>query len=203
MARSIVYSRGNSPVHGMDHYSRVLLYSLLLAYEETDGDERAMEIEAQAAVWHDSRREDEYLDTGHGARAAVYYASYCAAHPDFAVHAEVPYLMRYHDLDDRLGNSAIRSRFGVDAPRVQLLYYIFKDADALDRWRLGPRGLDARYLRLDSSCSKLEMSRELVIATMDPVVRKAIEAAVEEHWLDANVSNGNAEKCKKTSKGVK
>lgn len=30
-----------------------------------------------AAVFHDSRRQDDWLDVGHGQRAADYYRSYC------------------------------------------------------------------------------------------------------------------------------
>ena len=62
-------------------------------------------------------------------------------------HPETVYLMRYHDLDDSKGVEAIRKAFGKDADRVVRLYEIFKDADALDRWRLGPDGLDPKYLR--------------------------------------------------------
>lgn len=54
-----------------------------------------------------------------------------------------PYLvMAFHDRDDVLGEAALTEQeSGV------LLYHIFKDADALDRFRLGPNGLDIRYLR--------------------------------------------------------
>ena len=51
-------------------------------------------------------------------------------------------VMAFHDRDDVLGEAALTEQeSGV------LLYYIFKDADALDRFRLGPNGLDIRYLR--------------------------------------------------------
>ena len=50
--------------------------------------------------------------------------------------------MRYHDLDDKVGIEAIRKAFPENHERVEKLYAIFKDADALDRWRLGRWGLD-------------------------------------------------------------
>ena len=51
-------------------------------------------------------------------------------------------VMAFHDRDDVLGEAALtEQKSGI------LLYHIFKDADALDRFRLGPNGLDIRYLR--------------------------------------------------------
>lgn len=56
--------------------------------------------------------------------------------------------MAFHDRDDVLGEAALAEQEdGV------LLYRIFKDADALDRFRLGPDGLDVRYLRTDTARS--------------------------------------------------
>lgn len=48
----------------------------------------------------------------------------------------------FHDRDDVLGEAAL-----TEQENGVLLYHIFKDADALDRFRLGPNGLDIRYLR--------------------------------------------------------
>ena len=50
--------------------------------------------------------------------------------------------MAFHDRDDLLGEAAL-----AEQENGVLLYHIFKDADALDRFRLGPNGLNVRYLR--------------------------------------------------------
>lgn len=181
---AVRYSRGDSCVHGMDHYERVLFHALTVGHDIFGADENALEALAQAAVWHDSRRQDEYLDTGHGARAAVYYTDYCREHPEIKFHEEVPYLMRYHDLDDTVGVDAIKKRFGVDAPRVLKMYEVFKDADALDRWRLGSRGLDPKYLRTPSARQKVDEARELVNSTVDPCVLEDIEEEVRRNWVN-------------------
>lgn len=181
---AVRYSRGDSCVHGMDHYERVLFHALTVGHDIFGADENALESLAQAAVWHDSRRQDEYLDTGHGARAAVYYTDYCREHPEIKLHAAVPYMMRYHDLDDTVGADAIKKRFGVDAPRVLKMYEVFKDADALDRWRLGSRGLDPKYLRTPSARQKVDEARELVNSTVDPCVLEDIEEEVRRNWTN-------------------
>ena len=167
MYSSVKYNRPDSLIHGMGHYERVLLYALMVAEKELPGDEEAMEILAHAAVWHDSRRLDEYLDTGHGARAAVYYHEYCSVNLEFKCHPEVEDIMRYHDIDDRIGNERIQRDFGDRAEYVKKLYHIFKDADALDRWRLGDTGLDPKFLRTDTARNLTSFSRKLVLDTMD------------------------------------
>ncbi|MDE5688060.1 MAG: hypothetical protein K2I18_05475 [Paramuribaculum sp.] len=180
---AVDYSRGDSCVHGMNHYERVLFHVLTVGQDIFGDDEEALEALAQAAVWHDSRRQDEELDTGHGARAAVYYTDYCRAHPDVRFHDEVPYLMRYHDLDDSVGQAAIKKGFGGNAPRVLKMYEVFKDADALDRWRLGSRGLNTKYLRTASARQKVDEARELVNSTEDPCVLKFIDDEVRRNWV--------------------
>ncbi|MDE6154119.1 MAG: hypothetical protein K2G21_08250, partial [Muribaculaceae bacterium] len=59
------------------------------------------------------------------------------------------------------------------------LYEIFKDADALDRWRLGRHGLDPRYLRTPQSRRLTDYARQLVIATMPPSLLALIESEVD------------------------
>lgn len=57
-------------------------------------------------------------------------------------------VIAFHDRDDALGEVALAGK-----EDDVLLYHIFKDADALDRFRLGPNGLDARYLRTAEAIS--------------------------------------------------
>lgn len=177
-----------SPVHAMPHCERVLLHALSLASAEMPGDDEAAEILAQAAVFHDTRRYDDYIDAGHGARAAVYYEQYCSKHPELTYHPEVSMVMRYHDMPDEKGSEAIDKRFGRESERVRRLYAIFKDADALDRFRLGDEGLDPKFLRTESSKKMIGFAEKLVNATMDSQLLadmsesvKVIKAAVGEN----------------------
>lgn len=164
----VTFNMPDSELHAKEHCERVMLHALTMgALEFGEDDLDALEILAHASVFHDTRRQDEYLDTGHGARAAVYYEEFCrGADGKITFHPETVYLMRYHDLDDRLGIEAIRKAFADNSTRVEMLYSVFKDADALDRWRLGRWGLDEKYLRSSSSHRLVDTARRLVTATV-------------------------------------
>lgn len=179
MYRQVKFNMPGSEIHASGHCERVLLYALIIG-EKIFGDNHTdLEILAQAAVFHDTRRQDDYLDTGHGARAAVYYQQFCKEHPEIVFHPETVYLMRYHDLDDRKGVAAIRREFGEDSDRVIILYEIFKDADALDRWRLGHRGLDPKFLRTLPAREMTDYSRRIVSETIPAEQLEKTEREVE------------------------
>lgn len=136
----VQFSLADSEKHTKEHCARVLLFTLLIAVKTALPHEER-EVLCAAAVFHDSRRQDDWLDVGHGRRAAEYYRDYCQSHP-LSFHERVYQIIAYHDRDDEQGEDALAEQEdGV------LLYRIFKDADALDRFRLGPGGLDVRYLR--------------------------------------------------------
>ena len=140
LEQEVQFSLPDSEKHTKAHCARVLLFALLIAdkMKLTKVEREAL---CAAAVFHDSRRRDDWLDVGHGQRAADYYREYCRSHP-LAFDERAYLVMAFHDRDDALGEAALAAqKNGV------LLYHIFKDADALDRFRLGPRGLDVRYLR--------------------------------------------------------
>lgn len=178
MHRRVRFNMPDSKIHASAHCERVLLYALILGEDIFGEDSEALEILAHASIFHDTRRQDEYLDTGHGARAAVYYEQFCNENSDIQFHPETRFLMRYHDLDDAIGKEAIKKHFGEKADRVLKLYAIFKDADALDRWRLGSRGLDPKYLRTEKARNMTDYSQRIVKETMSAGWLDKIEQAV-------------------------
>lgn len=180
---TVRFNMPDSELHAMEHCERVLFHALAVGAEEIGDDDReALEILAHAAVFHDTRRHDEYLDTGHGARAAVYYEDFCRqSDGTMTFHPESALLMRFHDLDDSKGYAAIDKNFPPEkAPRARKLYEIFKDADALDRWRLGRHGLDEKYLRNPTARSLVGTARDLVTETMDPDVLDYYDRLIDE-----------------------
>lgn len=177
---SVRFSMPESPIHAKQHCERVLLHTLSLTDTLLPADDEAMEIEAHAAIFHDSRRHDDYIDTGHGARGAVYYREYTEHHPDLRYHPEAAEAMRYHDLPDERGNEAIDTDFKTNTQKVHLLYDIFKDADALDRPRLGPLGLDPSFLRTEPAKERISEAIELVHETMNPDVLERVTREVDE-----------------------
>ena len=151
----------NGSVHTQDHAARVLLYVLLLARREGLTAEEA-EVLASAAVFHDTRRLDDGFDVGHGRRSAEYYWEFCLSQS--LPFREVCYrIMEYHDRDDKLGEKAF-ALMGEEKDRGLKLYRIFKDADALDRYRLGPGkgALDERYLRTDAARELMGFAKKTV-----------------------------------------
>lgn len=179
MYRRIRFNMPHSELHAAAHSERVLLYALLIGERTFADDGRALEILAHAAVFHDTCRLDEYLDTGHGTRAAAYYKSFCDTDTGIAYHPESACLMRYHDRDDNIGKAAIAKAFSDDAAGAVLLYEAFKDADALDRWRLGRYGLDIRFLRTDAARSLSDYAKSIVEETVPEALRRHIEEEME------------------------
>lgn len=182
--QSLLYDRVDfnmpqSRLHSYAHTERVLLHALNLASAiYGDSGSLPMEILAHAALFHDTRRQDEYLDRGHGARGAVAYGEFCKRNSDMVYHPEAAYLMRYHDIDDAIGRDRIVKELGDDADATLSLYAIFKDADALDRGRLGSLGLDEKYLRTDAARASVNFANRLVAETVDPVFLQKIDRLV-------------------------
>ena len=135
--------------HTKAHCRRVLLFALMLA-DARGLSLRERDILAMASVFHDSRRQSDMPDIGHGWRAAEYYKEFCELESGIAWEPLCAAVMRWHDRRDEEGVEAIRSGFPEEKSGV-LLYQMFKDSDALDRFRLGPRGLDVRFLRTDEA----------------------------------------------------
>lgn len=221
-------------IHFRPHWARVLMLALVIgdAAGMPDADLNAL---AMAAVFHDSRRKNPYLDTGHGARAASYYADFAAQDSDSSTGAEdggnrpdaasplrtvafdprVYLAMQWHDRDDAEGVAAIKQAMRSnmltdlitgdvpDGPAGQGvretiadgarasghdLYLMFKDADALDRVRLGVEGLDTRYLRTS-------YAQDLVAFAHD-LYRKSEQipgdSAPDSDALDSSTPDGDA-----------
>lgn len=159
MERNVVFSFKDSEMHTKHHCSRVLLLSQVIAHQMGLSDEE-IDTLSMAAVFHDSRRLDDWLDTGHGKRAAEYYKE---SYSKFGISFDerTYYVMAYHDRDDELGMAEIVKSF--DAPEnCILLYKIFKDSDGLDRFRLGPDALDVKMLRTNEAVILVEFAKYLL-----------------------------------------
>lgn len=182
--RDFLYNRVNfnmpeSEIHAAGHCERVLLYALIIGHEVFGDNLHVLTTLAHAAVFHDTRRQDDYLDTGHGARAAVYYRQFRDETPDIDFIPEAQLIMKYHDIDDMRGKVGIKHDFHGSLPRMLKLYDIFKDADALDRWRFGNGGLDPKYLRTEQAKTMVEYSHRIVNETIPEEQRRRIDEVIE------------------------
>ena len=69
---NVEFNMPDSPLHAKGHCERVLFHALYMGNREMGGqDSEALEILAHAAVFHDTRRLDEYLDTVHAHRSTI------------------------------------------------------------------------------------------------------------------------------------
>jgi hypothetical protein len=161
MMKNIEFGKFVSVLHTKNHCARVLLYNLKMA-KMANLDEDGITVLCKASVFHDSRRQDDTRDVGHGARAAENYRSFCdRGLVDFD--ERVYLIMAYHDRDDGIGKNAFREKGLADAIP---LYDLFKDADALDRWRISPTALDTKYLRTPWSKTLVQYAKDLVKETV-------------------------------------
>ncbi len=169
-----------SEIHFTDHTERVLLYILLIGNEILGSDEQLLLPVIHATLFHDTRRENDYLDVGHGYRGANYYKVYCKTNGlDFNPLAYQ--IIKYHDQDDEIGLSNIIESDDREKENKILLFKLFKDADALDRFRLGEKGLNLNFLRLEQSQRWVGFAEKLVSQTQTPAIKKRIAELIEEY----------------------
>lgn len=157
MEMQVEFGMDDSELHTKHHCARVLLLALKIAVEHRLS-EKDIEALSQAAVFHDSRRLDDWLDVGHGQRAAEYYREFCTLHK-LSCDERAYWIMAYHDHDDAVG---IQKLEDMALENGVLLYQIFKDADALDRFRIAPDALDIKFLRTDAAKNMVEFAKKLV-----------------------------------------
>ena len=159
LERELTFSHAESVCHTTEHVERVLLFALLLG-RELEVSSEDLDALALCSVFHDTRRHDDDLDVGHGDRAAAYYREYAAAH-GLNLDERVARIVARHDRQDRISEEKFREE-GADDETL-LLYRIFKDADAIDRYRFGPKALNERYLRTSAARSLLPVLRPFVL----------------------------------------
>ena len=134
-------------LHGKAHAGRVLFMCMLLAYMK-GLDLEDKEILIEAALYHDTGRRSDSEDNTHGGESARMLQE---AYPD--TDPITLFLMEYHCRPDKEGYDFISEhwRDRQDALRVKALFDIFKDADGLDRVRLGNYELDMFQLRTEEA----------------------------------------------------
>lgn len=150
-------------IHGLAHETRVLIWQELLArLVVADGQALDQEALRWAATVHDTQRVEDGLDQSHGRRAATWVKrkrTLRNALPARTLDTLI-YLCEWHVPGDAA------------APTMTRELAVFKDADGLDRVRLGD--LDAKYLRWDCS-------RNLLL----PLAYPLFMASLAREWLAA------------------
>lgn len=160
----------DSYIHGVDHMARVFIFQeLVCAQLEEHGVKINREAVRWAAMVHDVGRVDDGLDLEHGRRSAEWIQNHLSDKISPGVLEVVTYIAQWHVPSDK------------DAPAMTLELQVLKDADALDRVRLGD--LDVRYLRTDAARSLVGIAEELFYAhetmAIDDAFERVIKAALE------------------------
>jgi len=142
-------------IHGRKHVYRVLLNALILSYL-CGINEKDTRVIATAAAWHDCARVHDGTDYLHGLHGAEKYKEKTPKH-----NPDTYFLIKNHSVND---NDALKELNEIykkpkEKKRMQLLFNIIKDADGLDRIRLGRGELDVNYLRLEYSRKMVLLAR--------------------------------------------
>lgn len=146
-------------IHAVGHTRRVLLLSMLLAYLErfTPADQNLL---ARAAICHDIGREDDGYDPGHGQASYARTCRECLVQwTDPGEDAIFRFIVENHDLPDNKAYQRVQRYQLGEMDRTLRLYDTFKDADGLDRVRLGD--LNPDYLRTASAPRLLLVAHQI------------------------------------------
>jgi HD superfamily phosphodiesterase len=157
----------DSLLHGVRHTQRVHIHVRRLA-RALSWDDADAEFALQAALWHDIGRTDDGWDPGHGedsvTRARKKQLLDVLSPADAAL---VVFAIRLHCLPDELGKDEARRL--AEQERALRILWLLKDADGLDRVRLGDwEALDPAQLRHRQAVGMISFARQFLKAVTDP-----------------------------------
>lgn len=143
----------NTFEHGINHLYRVSILSgmihELVREDYDDLNDTTLIHVMMAGLFHDIGRENDEENTDHGKRSIELLDKH-----HIHISKDMRQIIEYHCKDD--------IQFPQSSPKIQIMYQILKDADALDRVRFGIRALDTRYLRLEISKSLVFFAHQLL-----------------------------------------
>lgn len=147
----------DSEVHGRSHIHRTLLYAALIAWQEglAEADVRQY---FHAASYHDVGRTFDGYDLYHGARSAQRLEELTGQTGEELL--ELQAAVSAHSRPDQEMESILRSFQPEDYARTLELTRLLKDADNLDRVRLGD--LQSKFLRHDGAKAIEEFAWRLI-----------------------------------------
>ena len=153
-------SSGAHGIHGIAHTLRVWIHAQEIA-EVLGLAEWQRETLHYAALWHDIGRTHDGVDYYHGAKSAG-KAQGLGLHAgvDARVRDTALYAITHHCGDEEHGRRA--ADWLPNADGALQVFLVLKDADGLDRVRLGSDELDVRQLRFEVSREQVARAWELL-----------------------------------------
>ena len=138
----------DSYLHGVDHMARVfILQELICDKLEAQGEAVNREAIRWAAMTHDVGRINDDTDPDHGRRSAQWITDNLSDKMSPEMLDTVTYITHWHVPPD------------AEVPVMTTELKVLKDADALDRVRLGD--LDPRYFRTSAAGTLIDVAKEL------------------------------------------
>ncbi len=138
-------------MHGIEHSFKVYLLIQKLCEIELIGEPERIQLEF-CAFFHDIGRVNDLVDDTHGIKSFKKLKKYIFFGLKKFNNSFVQYIIENHCLNDKKAiDNSIHYQL-TNYERAKFLILLFKDADSLDRFRLGD--FDKKYLR-NSSAEKL------------------------------------------------
>lgn len=146
-------------IHGILHAKRVLLLCLLFGklYNLNTIEKEILE---KASIYHDIGRISEGVDDNHGKLSFEKIKKLKLIDKNYKDIETLRYIITEHCISDEIAFENIKKYNIKNKKRAIKLLKIFKDADGLDRVRLGD--LDVRYLRTDYSIKLSGIAKQLL-----------------------------------------
>ncbi|MBQ3404734.1 MAG: hypothetical protein IJG63_04875 [Oscillospiraceae bacterium] len=141
-----------SPIHGQDHIERTLLFAALLALGEGVTDRTMVRQLLGCACYHDVGRVRDNYETGHGARSARQLGELTGFEGELL--RQMQGAVAAHSWPDRQMERIVGEYAPVNPERAMELARLLKDADGLDRPRIGD--LNVRFMRHDTARELVE-----------------------------------------------
>jgi hypothetical protein len=147
-----------SPVHGVGHIERTLFHGAFCAMSEllNEADTRLL---MGMCSYHDTGRANDWLDSAHGLRSALKLDKLVGDIVNGEDMKIIKAGIEAHSLPDGVLDEIIENYKIADTARAKKLAELLKDADGLDRVRIGD--LNVKYLRRQNSRSRAGFAQYL------------------------------------------
>ena len=147
-----------SHIHGINHTYRVMVHAYILGSQVLD--ESGQKSVLAAAFIHDMARKHDGYCTEHGGWAADNKL------PVFKAIFDKLGINHWNIIADAVTNHSLYEEFPAVHPSWPVTS-VLKDADALDRFRIGEKNLNISFLRHEFTHEMIDFARELYLSTVN------------------------------------